>query len=71
MSRKDDRIKALEEANATLVATNIALAGEVAELKAILDQHENGRRVQGQSLGGRVRSEWHDLTGRLFGAVGL
>ena len=71
MSRKDDRIKALEEANATLVATNIALAGEVAELKAILDQHENGRRVQGQSLGGRVRSEFAERWGWLGELVGL
>lgn len=58
MGRKTDRIAALEEANATLVAANIGLAKENAELKGILDQHENGRQPQSPSLGDRVRSEF-------------
>ena len=64
--KKSERITALEEANATLVAANIGLAEENAELKRILDQSENGRLVQGQSLGDRVRSEFAERWGWLL-----
>lgn len=70
MSRKDDRIKALEEANAVLVADKVRLIKENAELRSILDQHENGRVAQ-QSLGDRVRSEFHERWGWLGDLVGL
>ena len=39
---------------------------ENADLKRILDQSENGRRVQGQSLGDRVRSEFAERWGWLL-----
>jgi len=64
--KKSERITALEEANATLVAANIGLAKENAELKRILDQSENGRPVQDQSLGDRVRSEFAERWGWLL-----
>ena len=41
--KKSERIKALEEANAVLVADKVRLIKENAELRSILDQHENGR----------------------------
>ena len=66
MSKKTDRITALEQANATLAAVNIALVKENAGLKRILDQSENGRPVQGQSLGDRVRSEFAERWGWLL-----
>lgn len=64
--KKSERITALEQANATLVAVNIALVKENAGLKRILDQSENGRPVQGQSLGDRVRSEFAERWGWLL-----
>ena len=71
MGRKSGRIAALDEANATLVAANIALRKEVDELKGILDQSENGRPVQGQSLGDRVRSELRQYGDAFARVVGL
>jgi hypothetical protein len=72
--KKSERITALEEANATLVAANIGLAKENADLKRILDQFisvlvdewADGRPVQGQSLGDRVRSEFAERWGWLL-----
>lgn len=66
--KKSERIKALEEANAVLVADKVRLIKENAELRSILDQHENGRVAQ-QSLMDRARSEFHDRWGWLLEAV--
>lgn len=71
MSKKTDRITALEQANATLAAERLALVKENAELRRILDQSENGRPVQGQSLGDRVRSELRQYGDAFARVVGL
>lgn len=71
MSKKTDRITALEEANATLAAEKLALVKENAELKRILGQSENGRPVRGQSLGDRVRSELRQYGDAFARVVGL
>lgn len=69
MGRKTERIAALEEANATLVAANIGLAKENAELKRVIDLSEN--RPPSPSLGDRVRSEFSAKWSWLLDAVGV
>lgn len=68
MGRKSERIAALEDANALLIATNMGLVKENAELKRILDLSEN-RPVSRPSLVDQARSEFSERWGRLLDLV--